>query len=153
MDDSQGHVRAAAGACAHAAVGGVAPSGDNSPHATIPPLGWHEVGGLTPLMFLIVLIGVYPRPFLDQMRPAVMRIEENVQAQQGEATAPPRVAPTDRPPRRARAMTRGLGGFAGRSVALRERAAPKRVPSTAKPKQPRQSGQSSPDPQIEENRP
>ena len=46
-----------------------------SPAATIPtavrPVGWHEIAGLTPLMVLIVLIGVYPRPFFDRIRPAV----------------------------------------------------------------------------------
>ena len=38
------------------------------------PVGWHEIAGLTPLMVLIVAIGVYPRPFLDRIRPAVAAI-------------------------------------------------------------------------------
>jgi NADH-quinone oxidoreductase subunit M len=54
-------------------------------HGSIPPVGWHEIAGLTPLMGLIVLIGVYPRPFLDQMHSAVGRIDENVQTQRAEA--------------------------------------------------------------------
>src|SRR5262249_6137291 len=29
-------------------------------HAAVRPVGWHEVAGLAPLMFLIVVIGVYP---------------------------------------------------------------------------------------------
>src|SRR5262249_28644321 len=37
-------------------------------------VGWHEVAGLTPLMVLIVLIGVLPAPFLDRIRPAVAPI-------------------------------------------------------------------------------
>ncbi len=44
-------------------------------HEAIAPIGWHEIAGMTPLMVLIVLIGVFPRPFLDQIRPAVARIE------------------------------------------------------------------------------
>ena len=38
------------------------------------PVGWHEIAGLAPLMVLIVLIGVYPRPFLDRISPAVALI-------------------------------------------------------------------------------
>ena len=40
---------------------------------------------MTPLMVLIVLIGVFPRPFLNQIRPAVARLNQNVQAQLAEA--------------------------------------------------------------------
>ena len=36
----------------------------------IRPVGWHEIAGLTPLMVLIVVIGVYPKPFLDRIRPS-----------------------------------------------------------------------------------
>ena len=38
-------------------------------HTVIPPVGVHEIAGLGPLLFLIVVIGVYPRPVLDQMQP------------------------------------------------------------------------------------
>jgi NADH-quinone oxidoreductase subunit M len=48
---------------------------ENGSHGTVRPVGWHEIAGLTPLMVLIVLIGVYPRPFLDRIRPAVYRLE------------------------------------------------------------------------------
>jgi NADH-quinone oxidoreductase subunit M len=40
-------------------------------HAPVRPVGWHEVAGLSPLMVLVVLIGVYPRLFLDRIRPSV----------------------------------------------------------------------------------
>ena len=43
-------------------------------HTNFRPLGWHEIAGLTPLMVLIVLIGLYPRPILDRIRPAVQEI-------------------------------------------------------------------------------
>ena len=58
-------------------------AGEHSPsdHAAVPPIGWHEIAGMTPLLVLIVLIGIFPRPFLDQIRPAVARIDQNVRAQ------------------------------------------------------------------------
>lgn len=40
-------------------------------HEGVRPLGWHEFAGLTPLLVLIVLIGVYPRPFLNKIKPPV----------------------------------------------------------------------------------
>ena len=40
----------------------------------IRPIGWHEIAGLTPLMVLIVLIGVFPQPLFDRIRPAVSLI-------------------------------------------------------------------------------
>src|SRR5262249_21376113 len=51
--------------------------GHGDDHATdhasgaIRPVSWHEIAGLAPLMVLIVAIGVYPRPFLDRIRPSV----------------------------------------------------------------------------------
>ena len=42
----------------------------------IRPVGWHEIAGLTPLMVLIVAIGVYPRPFLERIRPSVAPIAQ-----------------------------------------------------------------------------
>ncbi|GAC1471368.1 MAG: NADH-quinone oxidoreductase subunit M [Isosphaeraceae bacterium] len=41
---------------------------------SIRPLGWHEIAGLTPLVVLIVGIGIFPRPFLNRIRPAVAQI-------------------------------------------------------------------------------
>jgi NADH-quinone oxidoreductase subunit M len=46
--------------------------------STIPPVGWHEIAGLAPLLILMVLIGVFPAPFFDQMRPAVAEIIEDL---------------------------------------------------------------------------
>jgi NADH-quinone oxidoreductase subunit M len=43
----------------------------------IRPVAWHEVAGLTPLMVLIVAIGVYPDPVFDPVRPAVAHITAN----------------------------------------------------------------------------
>jgi NADH-quinone oxidoreductase subunit M len=55
----------------------------------IRPIGWHEVAGLAPLMTMIVLIGIFPGPFLDRIRPAVSVIDRNLQAQRiAKRTAP-----------------------------------------------------------------
>lgn len=43
-------------------------------HGGIRPLGWHEIAGLAPLMVLIVLIGIYPKPFLDRIQPPLAPI-------------------------------------------------------------------------------
>jgi NADH-quinone oxidoreductase subunit M len=42
--------------------------------APVRPVGWHEIAGLAPLMALIVLIGIYPKPIFDRVRPAVQPI-------------------------------------------------------------------------------
>jgi NADH-quinone oxidoreductase subunit M len=49
--------------------------------AGIAPVGWHEVAGLSPIMVLIVLIGVMPSLFLDRIRPSVQEIDKIIQAQ------------------------------------------------------------------------
>ncbi len=49
-------------------------------HTAIPPIGRHEIAGLAPLMFLIVAIGLYPKPVLEQMRPTLAKIDQNTQA-------------------------------------------------------------------------
>jgi NADH-quinone oxidoreductase subunit M len=53
-------------------------------HPVVPPVAWYEIAGLTPLMVLIVLIGVLPGPFLSRIRPAVAVIDKNLQTQRGE---------------------------------------------------------------------
>jgi NADH-quinone oxidoreductase subunit M len=40
---------------------------------TMLDLGWREIGMLAPIMAMIVLIGVYPKPFLDSINPAAER--------------------------------------------------------------------------------
>jgi len=66
---------------AHEAVVGTPPSAAAPVHGAVAPVGWHEIVGLAPLMVLIVAIGVFPRLFLDQIRPAVARLDQNVQIQ------------------------------------------------------------------------
>jgi len=71
------------------------PHGHGAEHAhEIRPVGWHEIAGLTPLMVLIVAIGVYPRPFLDRIIPAVQPIAARFASPAGEAGEAP-VAASD----------------------------------------------------------
>ena len=49
-------------------------------HTAIAPIGAHEIAGLAPVMFLIVALGVYPGPVLDQMRTTLLTINQNTQA-------------------------------------------------------------------------
>jgi len=46
----------------------------------VRPIGWHEIAGLTPLMVFIVLIGVYPAPLFDRLRPTVAAIASRFDA-------------------------------------------------------------------------
>jgi NADH-quinone oxidoreductase subunit M len=47
-------------------------------HEPVRPVGWHEIAGLTPLMVLIVLIGVYPRPVFDRIGPPLRAMAANL---------------------------------------------------------------------------
>jgi NADH-quinone oxidoreductase subunit M len=78
-------------------------------HPPCPPVGWHEVAGLAPLMGLIVLIGVYPQPFLEPIGPAVARIDQNIQAQRAESS---KYAAAPVPPAQAEAPAKKFGGAA-----------------------------------------
>ena len=53
--------------------------------STMRPIGWHEIAGLTPLMALIVGMGVYPGPFFARLRPAVAPVVENAAAESARA--------------------------------------------------------------------
>ena len=70
-------------------------------HAGIRPLGWHEIAGLSPLMVLIVVIGVYPRPFFDRIRPAVAPIAARFPSPNGTEPALVRQSPQETPVRAA----------------------------------------------------
>ena len=49
------------------------PGGHGSPHAEhhVRDLSWHEILALSPLVVLIVWIGLYPKLFLKPIAPAV----------------------------------------------------------------------------------
>ena len=78
---------------AHQEPAGTVPSHHATGHDACPAVGWHEIAGLSPIMALIVAIGVFPRPFLEQIRPAVARLDDNLQSQLALANEP-REAPT-----------------------------------------------------------
>jgi NADH-quinone oxidoreductase subunit M len=52
------------------------PEGDN---ATIPDMTWRERGVMAPLLLLIVVLGVYPKPVLDRIEPSVNRLIAHVE--------------------------------------------------------------------------
>ncbi len=48
---------------------------EGMPHeSSIRPVGWHEIAGLSPLLTLIVVIGLFPGPFLDRIKPPLRSI-------------------------------------------------------------------------------
>jgi NADH-quinone oxidoreductase subunit M len=60
---------------------------DKQENRELEDLGGRERAILVPLLALIVLIGVYPKPFLDRLAPAVDRILDRVEAQAPMASA------------------------------------------------------------------
>lgn len=46
-------------------------------------LSWREVGLMVPLLFLMVYMGVYPRPFLDRSQETVKALQQRVMHQAG----------------------------------------------------------------------
>jgi NADH-quinone oxidoreductase subunit M len=55
----------------------------NDKNRVLKDLSWRELGLIAPLLFLMVYMGVYPKPFLDRSRDAVMSIHERVVKQAG----------------------------------------------------------------------
>jgi NADH-quinone oxidoreductase subunit M len=53
-------------------------------NAATPDLSWREGLVLAPLLAGIVFLGIYPRPVLERMEPAVDRLLEHVQERSGE---------------------------------------------------------------------
>jgi NADH:ubiquinone oxidoreductase subunit 4 (subunit M) len=49
-------------------------------NATMPDLTWREGAVMAPLVGLIVFLGVYPKPVLERMEPAVERLVAHVEA-------------------------------------------------------------------------
>ncbi|MCX7620585.1 MAG: NADH-quinone oxidoreductase subunit M [Acidimicrobiales bacterium] len=50
---------------------------------TVPDLDWGEKLVIAPLVALIVFLGVYPKPVLDRIEPAVRRVLEHVEVSTG----------------------------------------------------------------------
>src|SRR5436190_2536150 len=55
----------------------------NDKNKSLSDLSWREIGLIVPLMFLMVFMGVYPRPFLDRAKDAVTQIQTRVKHQAG----------------------------------------------------------------------
>ncbi len=55
----------------------------NEKNRGLSDLSPREIGLMVPLLFLMVYMGVYPRPFLDRSREAVVQIQERVIKQAG----------------------------------------------------------------------
>ncbi len=55
----------------------------NPKNKTLKDLSWREIGLIAPLVFLMVFMGVYPRPFLDASKASVVAIQERVMHQAG----------------------------------------------------------------------
>ena len=64
----------------------------NPKNKRLQDLSWRELGLILPLLVLMVYMGVYPKPFLNRSREAIVAIEERVMGQAGgtiEAPAAP----------------------------------------------------------------
>lgn len=55
----------------------------NPKNKNLKDLDWRELGLIIPLFVLMVVMGVYPKPFLDRSRAAVVAIQERVMGRAG----------------------------------------------------------------------
>jgi NADH-quinone oxidoreductase subunit M len=55
----------------------------NAKNKTLADLSWREIGLITPLVLLMVFMGVYPRPFLDRSKEAIVAIQQQLTHQAG----------------------------------------------------------------------
>ena len=55
----------------------------NDENKGLSDLSWREIGLMIPLLFLMVFMGVYPRPFLDRSKESVIEIQHRVVRQAG----------------------------------------------------------------------
>ena len=55
----------------------------NDKNRTLADLSWREIGLITPLLFLMVYMGVFPKPFLKRSDDAIKAIQERVMCQAG----------------------------------------------------------------------
>lgn len=55
----------------------------NEKNKTLADLSWREIGLMLPLLFLMVYMGVYPKPFLDRTDASVKAIRERVMERTG----------------------------------------------------------------------
>jgi NADH-quinone oxidoreductase subunit M len=60
----------------------------NDKNRTLADLSWREIGLMVPLLFLMVYMGVYPRPILTRSEESVRAIRERVVGQAGGTVGP-----------------------------------------------------------------
>jgi NADH-quinone oxidoreductase subunit M len=65
----------------------------NPKNKRLQDLTWRELGLIAPLLFLMVYMGVYPKPFLDRSRESVVAIQERVAGGAGGTIEPAGDAP------------------------------------------------------------
>ena len=70
------------------------PGDGHGDHASVSPIGWHEVASLSPLIALIILIGLYPKPLFDRISPAVRAVTANYPANPNASSVPSVASPT-----------------------------------------------------------
>ena len=56
---------------------------NNDKNRSLKDLSWREIGLIAPLLFLMVFMGVYPKPFLEATRASVTEIQKRVVHQAG----------------------------------------------------------------------
>jgi NADH-quinone oxidoreductase subunit M len=66
---------------------------NNPKNKRLKDLTPREIGIILPLLFLMVFMGVYPKPFLNRSREAVVAIEQRVMGQAGGTIETPAAAP------------------------------------------------------------
>jgi len=69
----------------------------NARNRALTDLSWREIGIMVPLLFLMVFMGVYPRPFLSRSEASVKQIQERVVNQAGGTVAETINASKERP--------------------------------------------------------
>ena len=55
----------------------------NPKNKNLKDLSWREIGLIAPLVFLMVYMGVYPRPFLEASKSSIVAIQQRVMHQAG----------------------------------------------------------------------
>jgi len=55
----------------------------NDKNKSLTDLSWREIGLFVPLLFLMVFMGVYPQPFLEESKASVTEIQKRVMHQAG----------------------------------------------------------------------
>jgi NADH-quinone oxidoreductase subunit M len=58
----------------------------NAKNKNLTDLSWREIGLIAPLLFLMVFMGVYPKPFLDKSKESIVAIEQRLKINEAGGT-------------------------------------------------------------------